>query len=85
MAIRLVALCINCGFAHTGIRELTSCTRLSNKQIDKEKQASEFKELFAQCPKYGLNESYFDSSGRSSSLLIVIARKWGRIFQEVGT
>ena len=59
MAIRLVALCINCGFSHTGIQELTSCTRLPNKQIDK---ASEFKELFSQCLKYSLNESYFDSS-----------------------
>jgi len=37
MAIRLVALDINCGFARTAIRELTPCTKGPNKQIDKEK------------------------------------------------
>ena len=36
--------------------------------IDKAKRASEFKELLASCPKYGLNESYFETDGQNSSL-----------------
>lgn len=36
--------------------------------IDKAKRASEFKELFASCPKYGLNESYFETDGQNGSL-----------------
>jgi len=56
MTIRLVALHINCGFADTALRVLTPGTKGPNKQIDKEKWISEFKELFAQCPKYGCNE-----------------------------
>ena len=36
--------------------------------IDKAKRASEFKELFALCPKYGLNESYFETDGQNGSL-----------------
>ena len=61
MAIRLVALDINCGFARSAIWELK---KGPNKQIDKEKRASEFKELSVQCP----NESCFESSGGNSSL-----------------
>ena len=44
MAIRLLALDINCGFARTAIREHHG-TKGPSKQIDKEKRASEFKEL----------------------------------------
>ena len=80
MAIRLAALDINCGFACTAIRELTPCTKGPNKQIDKEKRASEFKELFVQCPKYGLNESYFDSSGLNGSLFDRDCEKIGSYF-----
>ena len=36
--------------------------------IDKAKRVSEFKELFASCPTYGLNESYFETDGQNSSL-----------------
>ena len=67
MAIRLVALDINCGFARTAIRELTPRNR-GPKVIDKAKRVSEFKELFASCPTYGLNESYFETDGQNSSL-----------------
>ena len=67
MSIRLVALDINCGFAGTAIQELTPRKRRP-KVIDKTKRASEFKELFASCPKYGLNESYFETDGQNGSL-----------------
>ena len=66
MSIRLVALDINCDFARTTICELTPWKRRP-KVIDKAKRA-EFKELFASCPKYGLNESYFQTDEQNGSL-----------------
>ena len=60
--------------------ELTPRQRGTNKEIDKEKRASEFKELFAQCPKYGFNELYFVSSGRNGSLFNRNCEKIGVYF-----
>ena len=47
----MTAAAINSGFARCAIGELTM------RNTDKVKQASEFHELFKDCPNYGIEES----------------------------
>ena len=58
----MTAAAINCGFARCAIRELTM------RNTNEVKRASEFHELFKDCPNYGIEESYFDNIGTNDSL-----------------
>ena len=53
--------------------------------IDKAKRASEFKELFASCPKYGLNDSYFETDEQNGSLFDRDCEKITMYFLASGT
>jgi hypothetical protein len=71
----MTAPVVNCGFARCAIRELTA------RDTDKVKRTSEFRELFKDCPNYGIEESYFDKSGTNDSLFNchctkIIDKKW---------
>ena len=58
-----VSLQFNCGYARCAIRELTP----RSQKVDKQKRASDFQDLFKDCPHYGISQSYFkDNSGRPS-------------------
>lgn len=65
--VRHITLEFNCGYARTAVRELTPRTH-GSQSIDKNKRSLEFQQLFADCPSYGLPESYFEDNTANGSL-----------------
>lgn len=57
----------NCGFARCAIRELTPKGR--NTVVYKQQRMIEFRDLFKDCPNYGLSSAYFEDTtkGREST------------------
>lgn len=79
--VHCVTLRVNCGYARTAIRELTPKIATA---INTEKRESEFRDLYQQCPGFGLTDSYFKNknSGRSrfnrdcTALTEYFGKKW---------
>ena len=62
--VQYTTLEVNCGFARVAIRELTPKIH-GYQQIDTQKRALEFRELFKDCSNYGIEDSYFEDRNDS--------------------
>ena len=80
--VRYTTIEVNCAFARVAIRELTPKIH-GYQQINTQKRALEFRELFKDCSNYGIEDSYFEQDRNDSMfnrdcsrILGIFKKKW---------